>query len=126
METKMLTCVVCPMGCRMEAVADGNKIKSLKGNTCKRGESYAQSELFDPRRTLTTTVAVAGGNSPLVAVKSANPLPKVLLTSCMEVLRRTRATAPVASGQTLVEDILGTGIDIVACDDVDAKELTAR
>ena len=122
MEIKSLTCVVCPMGCRLEARVDGGKIISLTGGACKRGEPYAVSELSDPRRTLTTTVGVIGGAYPLAPVKSAAPLPKAVLPRCMEVLRRARVRAPVTTGQIIAGDILDTGIDIVACGNVPAKQ----
>lgn len=113
---KELTCTSCPMGCRLAADVEDGKITSLKGNSCKRGEAYAQSELFDPRRMLTTTVAVRNIGA-LVPVKSAEPLPKNMIFACMKVLRRAHADAPVYAGQVIVQDILGTGIDIVACDE---------
>ena len=115
-----MTCTSCPMGCRLSAGGVDGKLTSLSGNECKRGETYAQSELFDPRRMLTTTVAVTGG-SALIPVKSAEPLPKDLLFPCMKVLRRARAAMPVHAGQVIVQDILGTGIDIVACGEADNK-----
>lgn len=113
---KELTCTSCPMGCRLTASVEDGKIISLKGNSCKRGESYAQSELFDPRRTLTTTVAVKHANAP-VPVKSAEPLPKDMLGACMKVLRRVKVESPVWVGDVVVSDILGTGIDVIACDE---------
>jgi len=105
------------MGCRISAEVKDGEIISLKGNACKRGEPYAKSELFDPRRMLTTTVAVTGSTT-LVPVKSAEPLPKGMLFPCMKVLRRVRAELPIYAGQVIVQDILGTGVDIVACDEV--------
>ena len=37
----------------------------------------------------------------------------------MEVIRRTSAKAPIKVGDILIKDILGSGIDIVACADVE-------
>ncbi|MCL1819259.1 MAG: DUF1667 domain-containing protein [Oscillospiraceae bacterium] len=113
---KEITCISCPMGCRMNADVNGGEISKLTGNACKRGETYAQSELFDPRRMLTTTVAVAGNGMP-VPVKSAFPLPKAMLLPCMQVLRRTHINPPILAGDVVVTDILGTGVDIVTCGD---------
>lgn len=113
---KELTCTACPMGCRLSAEIEDGKITLLTGNTCKRGETYAQTELFDPRRMLTTTVTVLGGFAP-VPVKSAEPLPKGTLGACMKVLRRSRMKTPVCVGDVVVSDILGTGIDIITCDE---------
>ena len=49
------TCIVCPIGCHLEAeVSDSGEILSVSGNTCKRGETYIRDEVTNPRRTLTS------------------------------------------------------------------------
>ena len=39
---KHLTCICCPLGCRITVLLDGNEIANISGNTCKRGEEYAR------------------------------------------------------------------------------------
>ncbi len=118
-----MTCIICPMGCTMEVEleTEGNtkKVLSVKDNGCKRGEMYAQKEFLNPTRTLTSTIAVDDGVMPLVPVKSAGEVPKNMLLQCMEVVRRSHCKAPVKRGDILIYDILGTGINIVACADVE-------
>ena len=119
-----LTCIICPMGCSMEVEAregpDGQKeVLSVKDNGCKRGEQYASKELQNPTRTLTSTIKVEGGVLPVVPVKTAGEVPKNMLLQCMEVVRRAGCKAPVKRGDILLYDILGTGINIIACADVE-------
>jgi CxxC motif-containing protein len=116
METKKLTCIVCPLGCQITAEVDGDKVSKISGATCRRGEAYAQAELTDPRRTLTTTMRVDGAG--LVPVKSSTALPKALLRQSMDIINAAKAKAPVEPGDVLIRDILGTGVDIVATDRV--------
>lgn len=118
MKTEHLTCIICPMGCLLDVTIDGKQVTSVTGNSCKRGPDYAQAELINPTRTLTTTAAVSGGELPLVPVKSQGELPKALLFQCMEVIRRVHISAPVKRGDIVVQDILGTGVHIAACGDV--------
>ena len=118
-----LTCIICPMGCSMEVEvetdADGNKkVLSVKDNGCKRGEQYAAKELQNPTRTLTSTIKVNGGVLPVVPVKTAGEVPKNMLLQCMEVVRRAGCKAPVKRGDILLYDLLGTGINVIACSDV--------
>ncbi len=118
-----LTCIICPMGCSMEVEvetdADGNKkVLSVKDNGCKRGEQYASKELQNPTRTLTSTIKVNGGVLPVVPVKTAGEVPKNMLLQCMEVVRRASCKAPVKRGDILLYDLLGTGINVIACSDV--------
>ena len=119
-----LTCIICPMGCSMEVEvetdADGNKkVLSVKDNGCKRGEQYAAKELQNPTRTLTSTIKVNDGVLPVVPVKTAGEVPKNMLLQCMEVVRRASCRAPVKRGDILLYDLLGTGINVIACADVE-------
>jgi CxxC motif-containing protein len=113
-EQRKMTCILCPVGCEINVGIQDGKIESISGNTCKRGEKYATTEVTDPRRTLTTTVRVSGGSMPLISVKSASPLPKNTLMDSMRVIAKTQAKAPIKIGDVVVADILGTGIDIIA------------
>jgi len=118
MEKTKMTCVVCPIGCEITVTTDGGNITDITGNACKRGEAYARTEMTDPRRTLTTTMRVQNGTRPLVAVKSSEPIQKPRLLECMRTIDSARASAPVKIGDVLISDILGTGVDIIATDDV--------
>lgn len=122
-EKLSLTCIICPMGCSMEVEVETNasgqkKVLSVKDNGCKRGEQYAAKELQNPTRTLTTTIKVEGGELPLVPVKTAGKVPKASLLQCMEVVRRASCKAPVKRGDVLIYDLLGTGVNVVACADI--------
>ncbi len=117
-----LTCIICPMGCLMEVSTKDNEneieVTSVKDNACPRGETYAKKELINPTRTLTTTIAVYGGESSLVPVKTDGEVPKARLMNCMEIIRRKSIKAPVKRGDILIRDILGSGVNIIACADI--------
>lgn len=121
-----MTCIICPMGCQLEVTsiqeAGEPPSYSVTGNSCPRGEQYAQKELTNPTRTLTCTVAVTGGTRRLVAARSKNEVPRDLQLECMQVIRRLSVRAPVKTGDVLCADILSTGADIIACDDVALKQ----
>ncbi len=108
---KHVTCTVCPMGCAIEVTIDGENI-TTKGNTCKRGEVYAKAEVTHPSRVLTTTVKCQNGS--IVSVKSRSALPKEKIFDCVKVINSTLAGSNVKIGDVVIENILGTGIDIIA------------
>ena len=118
MDKTKMTCIVCPLGCEITVTTDSGKITDITGNSCKRGEAYARTEITDPRRTLTTTMRVSGGSRPLVPVKSSQPIQQPRLLDCMRVIDTVRANAPVRIGDVLITDICNTGVDIIATDDV--------
>ena len=118
---RKLTCIICPIGCTLEVLYDEKEIQSVQGNLCPRGMDYAEKELFDPERTLTTSVRVRGGEMPLASVRSVGPLPKALIVPVVRRLKRMELEAPVGFGQVVLEDVEGTGVDVVATREVKRK-----
>lgn len=116
--TKNMTCIICPMGCQLTVSKDDSGEITVKGNTCPRGDKYARKELTCPTRTLTCTVKVTGGARPVVAAKSNKEVPRDRQVECMSVVRRVAAAAPIKAGDVLVPDVLGTGADIIAVEDI--------
>ena len=113
METRNLTCIVCPMGCQMTVTRMPDSI-AVTGNTCKRGEVYAIQEVTLPTRVITSSVRVTSSDLPLCPCKTAGAVPKSMIPQCLEVIRGITVEAPVTIGQVLYEDICGTGVNLVA------------
>ncbi len=115
METKVMNCIMCPLGCEMTVTLDDQgRFLSVTGNTCPRGAKYAENEITAPKRMLTTTVRIHGGLLPLLPVVSADVLPKEKVADCVAYLRTVEVNAPIATGDVVVENILGLGVNIVA------------
>ena len=122
MERKELICIGCPLGCNLTVEMDGGQVVSVNGNTCKRGDDYARKELTDPRRIVTSTVPVAGGNLPVVSVKTASDIPKGKIRECLCALKGVTLTAPVQIGDVIVENVADTGVDVIATKSISAVE----
>ncbi len=117
-----ITCISCPMGCDVELEIDDNdQIECMEGATCKAGEKYVRNEYYNPTRTLPTTARVKNGVLPLVPVKSKDPLPKGLLEKAMIEIAKVEIEAPVKLGDVVVENILDTGVNIVATREMPKK-----
>ncbi|WP_288842430.1 DUF1667 domain-containing protein [uncultured Megasphaera sp.] len=117
-ETKQMNCIMCPMGCLLTVTLTDGVVSDVTGNTCPRGELYARQEVTDPQRMLTTTVRVEGGALALLPVVSQTTLPKGKIMACAEALRQVSVKAPVHTGDVVVSDILGLGVDIIAARDM--------
>jgi len=114
-----LVCVSCPIGCSLKAeINEKGEVVSVTGNTCKRGEKYAQDECTNPVRMVTSTLKVNGGSLPVVPVKTSKPVPKGKMFEIMEVINSQITDAPVAMGDVLISNICDTGADIVATNDL--------
>jgi CxxC motif-containing protein len=116
-EAKNLICITCPKGCEATVWTEEGEVK-LKGKICKKGRAYLAQEFREPRRTLTTTVLAGGSRLKRFPVRTAGPIPKKDLFKAMDVLSSLEVSPPVRAGDVLVRDLLHTGVDVIACDDL--------
>ena len=121
-ERHYFTCVVCPVGCRIELIVEDGKIVEIVGGECKLGEEYARKEFTNPERILTTTVRVKGGILPLLPVRTEKPIPKKLIKGCMKKLADVVVKAPAKCGAIVYRNILDTGVNIIASRNLPSKE----
>lgn len=117
---KELICIVCPRGCHLTVDEENNY--ATTGNSCPRGAEYAHAELTAPTRVLTSTVAVTGGVHPRCPVKTVSAIPRGLLPGAMQCINAVRLSAPVQEGQVVIQNLLDTGVDLVACRDLPCRE----
>lgn len=124
-ETLQLNCTTCPSEClltvEVERDADGAvvEVHSVTGNSCPRGDTFAHQELTCPMRVLTTTAAVSGGDEALLPVRTAEAIPLALHAQAMDLIRGLVVKAPIRMGDVVLEDLLHTGIDLIASMDID-------
>ena len=109
---KELVCILCPNGCRLRV--DTKNEYAVTGNACPRGAEYGKTELTAPTRVVTSTVRCEGGTHPRCPVKTDRPVPKERVLDVMEALNAVTLTAPVSLGQIVVENVCGTGANVVA------------
>lgn len=124
-ETLQFNCTTCPSECLLtvEVKRDANgamaEVRSVTGNNCPRGDKFAHQELTCPMRVLTTTVAVSGGGEALLPVRTAEAIPLELHAQAMDLIRGLVVNAPIRMGDVVLEDLLGTSIDLIASMDID-------
>ena len=112
---KEIICIKCPLGCRMNVELEGSEVTAVEGHQCKQGKKHARKEVLFPGRVLTTTVKTDILEFPLLPVRSNKEIPKDQLMSCMDEISKQQATSPTQIGQPIIKDILGIGVDIIAC-----------
>ena len=113
MKTRELTCIVCPRGCNLTVKfnTDG-AIAEITGNACKRGVTYAENECTHPKRTVTSTVRCADGR--IIAVKTADVIPKERVFDAMSEINSVRPEGEIKIGDVIIENVAGTGVAVVA------------
>ena len=112
-----LTCIVCPKGCQLKAEIEGGKVVNVTGHTCPRGKQYAIDECTHPMRTITSTARTENGE--VIPVKTSTTVPKELMFDCMREINRAVANLPARIGDVLIENILGTGANVVVTANMD-------
>ncbi len=121
MEKRELICIGCPLGCPITVTMEAGAVLAVEGNTCKRGDDYARKEVTNPTRIVTSTVSVEGGCDITVSVKTRSDIPKNKIFECVKSLKGVTVQAPIHIGDVILKDTAGTGVDIVATSNVEAK-----
>ena len=92
---KEVICTCCPKGCHLQ-VDEANDYK-VTGNGCPNGI----------------------GLHPRCPVKTSKPVPKGQMAEVVAALDSIVLHTPIHVGQVVVENVCGTGADIVTCRNMD-------
>ena len=120
---KSVDCIVCPKSCRIQvrgSLKPGKK-PEVSGQECSRGNKYAISEISDPRRIFTSTVAVKNGEIKLVPVRSSKPIRKAEWKKGRDIINGLRITAPIGFGKVLIEDFTEKNVNLIAAREIKAS-----
>ena len=117
-EERRLTCIICPKGCSLRVRLEAGRVTLVEGNHCKRGAQYAEKEVTNPTRTVTTTIPIRGGCEKILSVKTRTDIPKAKVQACVQALKNVTAEAPVQIGDVILADVAETGVDIIATKEI--------
>ncbi len=112
--TKEMICIVCPMSCHLSVELEKNVVKSVTGNTCPRGVKYANEELTNPTRMVTSTVVIKNARLTRLPVASRSPIPKDKINDVMAQINKVKVKAPIARDDVIIKNVARTGVDIIA------------
>ena len=113
MAQQEITCICCPVGCRLTVTTENGVATAVTGNQCKRGDTYGRQESVMPLRMVTAVAPVQGIRAP-ISLKTADPVPKDKIMQVMEEVRALKLRLPIAIGDVLAENVAGTGVSLVA------------
>jgi CxxC motif-containing protein len=112
---KEMICIVCPRGCHINI---DESTLTVQGNSCEKGCEYAKNEIVAPKRTVTGSVGISGGIHPRLAVRTDRAVPKEKMFEIMAALHAFTANSPVKRGEILIEDVCGTGANVISSRDM--------
>jgi CxxC motif-containing protein len=119
---KSINCIICPKSCRIEVRGSLKSVEKLQvsGQECSKGKKYAISEICDPRRIFTSTVAVKNGEIKLVPVRSSKPIRKAEWKNGRDIIRGLSIAAPIGIGKVLIEDFTEKDVKLIAAREIKA------
>ncbi len=109
-----LVCIVCPKGCRINIDESGN----ITGNTCKKGENFARSEMTCPMRTVCSTVKTTFPEMPVLPVRTAGEIPKAKINDLMKEINAVTVSEKLKRGDVVIKGVVGTDVDLIATESV--------
>ena len=114
-EYREITCILCPNACQLGAHFDRGKRKilDLENCRCKRGDKYAEEEIFNPKRSVMTVVPIESNLWKVTSVLTAEPVPKDKIFDVYNEIKKVRLKAPVERGDVLISNVCDTGIDVI-------------
>lgn len=113
MEQWDVVCIVCPKGCRLKVTRE-NEEMTVTGNQCKRGQAYGLKEVTNPTRVITSTVKVNHPVHRRMPVVTKGAVPKAMMFDVVKEINKVVLELPITMGDIIIEDVLGTGVNIVA------------
>ena len=90
----------------------------VTGNGCPNGIAYGKEELTHPTRIITSTVRAEGCLHSRCPVKTSKPVPKGQMAEVVAALDSVVLHAPIHVGDVVLQNVCGTGADIVTCRDM--------
>ncbi|MGM0653044.1 MAG: DUF1667 domain-containing protein [Bacillota bacterium] len=117
MKTRELTCIQCPLSCRITASGEGDQLK-FTGNQCKQGIEYARQEVTNPTRTLTTTVATVFPDFPVLPARTTGEVPMGKIFEIMNAIRVLKVEKRLKPGDVILENIANTDTALIATADM--------
>ena len=112
-----LICITCPKGCVTKVWKEKGELK-IEGKICKKGKEYIKQEYIEPRRILTSTVVVEHSPIKRLPIRTREAIPKKKLFAAMNELSKIRIKPPLKIGEVIISNLLDTGVDVIACDDL--------
>jgi len=114
-----IICIGCPLGCRTTLrIDDRGEVFEIMGYKCKEGRQYVVEEYRSPVRIFTTTVLTENSALPLLPVRTDRPILKSKLKEAVLALVRLKVKPPVQVGQVILPNLLNTGADVIATNDL--------
>ncbi|MBN4056672.1 MAG: hypothetical protein COA82_09860 [Alkaliphilus sp.] len=121
---RALICIACPVGCKLKVELRTHQKEALEdkwaveGNLCDKGIEFAKNELTNPKRVICSTVKTIFKELPRLPVRTDGEIPKEQIFALMKEINLLVLEHPVTCGEVVLENVLNTGVNIIATMDM--------
>lgn len=114
---KEIICIVCPNGCLLN-IDNKNNEWIVNGNLCPKGIDFGINEMTNAKRSICSTIRTIFKKIPRLPVRTDGEIPKELIFELMKKINSVKLEKPVHSGEVIIENVLGTGVNVIATSDI--------
>lgn len=112
---KEIICIICPYECKIR-IDDEGKISNYR---CKKGLDYVKDELYNPKRSFTTTLKVVGFEKRRLAVRLDKEIPKDKIFEVLKILKKIKIEKKVKRGEIILENALNLGSNVISSETIE-------
>ena len=135
-----MICISCPLGCELQLdivrfetrdaeqkeLQTKTRLLSVSGHECDKGKDFAQREIENPSRLMTSVVRIKNCQNKLLPVISADPLPLAKIKEAIKEMQAIIVEAPVKAGDIISENLAGCQIRLLAARSLAKKDNELR
>lgn len=116
-----MKCEICPVGC--ELTLDPSMPEKISGNRCGRGREFAEKKLRSEEMFVTGRICVLNGNMSHLPVVTSQQVSSSISGQILAALFDLEVEAPIRNRECIVENIAGSGADLLAARSIRRREV---
>lgn len=113
MKDKELICKICKIGCHIKYENKDNEL-IITGYRCERGHLNAHELIKQDSYVIKSRCLLTGASLKHLPVTTNKPVSPELVQDILDIIRATTVKAPIRKGQTIISNVMGSGIDVIA------------
>lgn len=111
-----MTCIICPNSCSLTVSFEEGRYV-IEGNLCNRGREFAINEVTNPKRSVCSTIKTIYNKIPRLPVRTDGEVSLKYVFDIIAHINSVLLDYPVHTGDVIIRDVCGTGINIIATSD---------
>ncbi|MEG0372178.1 MAG: DUF1667 domain-containing protein [Clostridium sp.] len=117
-----LTCMGCPLYCRLTTHLDESTPINLNGYFCKIDFNPVSQEYNSPTTFLKASLPVHHGILPRVNVETQQGIFQSSLSACIDILKTLQVRAPINKGDIISKSLAHTNVSLISTQTIPRRD----